>query len=101
ELSSCGFWPGGGAEGAFYAYAYPAPDGFAAYPIEPETAHFSEELQEFVLPYEAARTADDPDKAVARFMQTTYEAAAELGGWNRATLEDDPARLDSVRLHRT
>jgi hypothetical protein len=93
ELSSCGFWPGGGKEGAFYSYAYPQPDGFAVHPVEPEDAYFSEQLGEFLLPYEAVRTADDPDRAVARFLQTTYEAAAELGGWDRSALEVDPDRL--------
>jgi Family of unknown function (DUF5996) len=95
ELSSCGFWPGGAGEGAFYSYAYPEPEGFAAYPVEPDAAYFSEQLKEFLLPYEAVRTADDPDHAVARFLQTTYEAAAQLGGWDRAALEDDPDRLSS------
>jgi len=100
ELSSCGFWPGGGAEGAFYSYAYPAPDGFGQHPVEPDTAYFSAELQEFLLPYEAVRTADDPDHAVARFLQTTYEAAAELGGWDRGALEADPNRLPSQSIPR-
>lgn len=95
ELSSCGFWPGGAGEGAFYSYAYPQPDGFAAYHVEPDAAYFSEEYGEFLLPYEAVRTADDPDHALAGFLQTTYEAAAELGGWDRATLEDNPDRLPS------
>jgi Family of unknown function (DUF5996) len=93
ELSSCGFWPGGGKEGAFYSYAYPKPDGFSAHRVEPDTAYYSDEYQEFLLPYEAVRTADDPDRALARFLQTTYEAAAELGGWDRSALEDDPHRL--------
>jgi len=93
ELSSCGFWPGGGKEGAFYSYAYPQPEGFAAHRVEPDAAYFSDEYQEFLLPYEAVRTADDPDGAVARFLQTTYEAAAELAGWDRGALEDDPNRL--------
>jgi hypothetical protein len=93
ELSSCGFWPGGGKEGAFYSYAYPGPDGFSNHRIEPSSTYFSGELGEFVLPYEAVRTADDPDHAVARFLQTTYEAAAELGDWDRSALECDPDRL--------
>ena len=99
ELSSCGFWPGGGKEGAFYSYAYPEPDGFSARRVEPDAAYFSDEYQEFLLPYEAVRTADDPDRTVARFLQTTYEAAAGLGGWDRGALEDDPNRLtpQSVR----
>jgi Family of unknown function (DUF5996) len=97
ELSSCGFWPGGGKEGAFYSYAYPAPDGFAGYPVEPEAAFYSDEYKQFLLPYEAVRTADDPDHVLGRFLQTTYEAAAELGGWDRTALEDDPHRLPPHR----
>ncbi|WP_433503626.1 DUF5996 family protein [Pseudonocardia halophobica] len=98
ELSSCGFWPGGGEEGAFYAYAYPEPDGFSDYPVEAEGAAFSPEFQQFLLPYEAARTADDPDRVVRGFLQSTYEAAAELGKWDRAALEVDPGRwLDRMR----
>jgi hypothetical protein len=92
ELSSCGFWPGAGEEGAFYAYAYPAPDGFADYPIRPEGAFWSKELGEFLLPYEVLRAAPDPDRALAEFLQTTYEAAADLAGWDRAALEYDPDR---------
>jgi Family of unknown function (DUF5996) len=99
ELSSCGFWPGGAKEGAFYAYAYPEPDGFADYPVEPDAAYFSRDYKEFLLPYEAVRRAEDPDHAVARFLQTTYEAAAELGGWDRAALEDDPDRLVKLARH--
>jgi Family of unknown function (DUF5996) len=95
ELSSCGFWPGGAKEGAFYSYAYPEPDGFAAYPVEPDAAYYNEELGEFLLPYEAVRTADDPDHAVEQFLQTTYVSAAELGRWDRAALEDNPDRLPS------
>ena len=101
ELSSCGFWPGGGKEGAFYSYAYPEPDGFSAHRVEPDGAYFSHELGEFVLPYEAVRTADDPDHAVARFLQTMYEAAAELGGWDRSALECDPDRLLSLSMRRS
>ena len=93
ELSSCGFWPGGGKEGAFYSYAYPEPEGFSAHRVEPDAAYYSHEIKEFLLPYEAVRTADDPDHAVARFLQTTYDAAAELGGWDRSILEGDPDRL--------
>ncbi len=60
ELSSCGFWPGGGDEGAFYAYAYPEPDGFADYPVAPRAAFYSTDNGQFLLPYEAVRTAADP-----------------------------------------
>ena len=93
ELSSCGFWPGGGDEGAFYAYAYPAPDGFADHSAGPDGAFYSTEFQQFLLPYEAARTAADPDRVVAEFLHTTYAAAADLGRWDRTALEDDPYRL--------
>jgi Family of unknown function (DUF5996) len=92
ELSSCGFWPGGREEGAFYCYAYPKPDGFTEYPIASEAAYFSREIGEFVLPYEAVGTADDPDGELLQFLQTTYAAAADLGSWDRAALEVDPAR---------
>ena len=92
ELSSCGFWPGGGEEGAFYAYAYPEPDGFATYPVRPEQAFFSADFGQFLLPYETVRTAPDPDRTLSDFLHTTYEAAAERGSWDRAALEDDPRR---------
>ncbi|ORB31099.1 DUF5996 family protein [Mycolicibacterium parafortuitum] len=92
ELSSCGFWPGGGDEGAFYAYAYPAPEGFADYPVGPAEAFYSQEYRQFLLPYEAVRQAADPDRALTEFLQGTYEAAAVLGNWDRAALEDDPER---------
>ncbi|MEU9992540.1 DUF5996 family protein [Streptomyces sp. NPDC048045] len=97
ELSSCGFWPGGGEEGAFYSYAYPEPDGFADHPISPVDASYSPDLGQFLLPYERVRTAADPDRAVADFLRTTYEAAAEHGDWNRAALEEDPNRWQKHR----
>ncbi|MFJ3325289.1 DUF5996 family protein [Streptomyces griseus] len=100
ELSSCGFWPGGGEEGAFYAYAYPEPEGFADHPVGPESAYFSPEFKQFLLPYEAVRSAPDPDRAVAEFLHTTYEAAAVLGEWDRAALEDDPFRWDGTSTPR-
>jgi hypothetical protein len=92
ELSSCGFWPGGGEEGAFYAYAYPEPSGFSDQPAGPEGAYFSTAFQQFLLPYEVARAAPDPDRAVAEFLHATYAAAADRGNWDRAALEDDPLR---------
>lgn len=92
ELSSCGFWPGGGDEGAFYAYAYPEPDGFSDYPVGPEGAYYSTENGQFLLPYEVVADAPDPDAALMQFLHTTYEAAAEQGSWDRASLEDDPTR---------
>ena len=91
------YWPGGGDEGAFYAYAYPEPDGFADHPVGPESAYYSVENGQFLLPYEAVRTADDPDRALLQFLHTSYEAAAELGGWDRAALEDDPSRWNHLR----
>jgi hypothetical protein len=87
EVSSCGFWPGGSAEGSFYSYAYPEPEGFADWPVTPAAATYSPELGEFVLPYEAVRTAADPDVVLLSFLQSTYEAAAERAGWDRAALE--------------
>ncbi|KPC84117.1 MULTISPECIES: DUF5996 family protein [Streptomyces] len=92
ELSSCGFWPGGGEEGAFYSYAYPEPEGFADHPVGPKGAYYSTENGQFLLPYETVRTAPEPDRALTEFLHTTYEAAAEHGGWERAQLEDDPRR---------
>jgi hypothetical protein len=89
EVSSAGFWPGGpGGEGpSFYAYAYPTPDGFASAAVSPAQARFDSELGEFLLPYDAVRTAPDPDAALLSFLQSTYEAAADLAGWDRAALE--------------
>jgi hypothetical protein len=91
EVSSCGFWPGGSDEGSFYAYAYPQPDGFGAWPVA-SPAYYDGALGEFLLPYAAVRTAADPDATVMAFLQSTYEAAAELGGWDRAALEVEPVR---------
>ena len=89
EVSSAGFWPGGGPIdfAAFYSYAYPAPDGFASAPVRPAQAFFSKELGEFLLPYDAVRTAADPRAALMEFLQSTYAAAAETGKWDRASLE--------------
>ena len=101
ELSSCGFWPGGGEEGAFYSYAYPEPDGFADHPAGPDGAYYSAENGQFLLPYEAVAAADDPDRALAEFLHTTYAAAADLGHWSRGRLEDDPARWPQHRPGRS
>jgi Family of unknown function (DUF5996) len=90
EVSSAGFWPGGaGGPGGpfFYSYAYPSPEGFATATVAPEAARFDAGLGEFVLDYEAVRTAADPDAALLAFLDSTYEAAAGLGGWDRAALE--------------
>lgn len=90
EVSSCGFWPGGGPHPfpLFYAYAYPEPDGYREAPNLPEGAFYSDELREFVLPYEVVRTANAPDEVLAAFLQATYDAAADLGGWDRDALEN-------------
>ncbi|OBJ93639.1 hypothetical protein A5638_25295 [Mycolicibacterium fortuitum] len=92
ELSSCGFWPGGGEEGAFYAYAYPEPEGFADYPVGPDAAFYSKDFRQFLLSYEAVRTSAEPDRDLMNFLQSTYAAAADLAGWDRAALECDPQR---------
>jgi Family of unknown function (DUF5996) len=87
EVSSAGFWPGGGSEGAFYSYAYPEPDGYRSAKVGPAGARYDDELGEFVLPYEVVRAADDPEAVLGTFLETTYAAAADLGGWDRAALE--------------
>jgi hypothetical protein len=89
EVSSVGFWPGGGPHpfALFYSYAYPEPQGFAGAAVQPEGAFYSEELKEFILPYDAVREAASPDAALLAFAQSSYEAAANLGGWDRGALE--------------
>jgi hypothetical protein len=89
EVSSAGFWPGGGAIDypAFYSYAYPEPAGYRSTPVRPDAAFFSETLGEFILPYDAVRMAADPDKALLEFLQSSYEAAAINANWDRAALE--------------
>jgi hypothetical protein len=88
EVSSCGFWPGGGSvsEPSFYAYAYPEPASFRDAPV-PAAASYSPELGEFILPYDAVRQAPDPDALLLDFLQRTYEAVANPAGWDRAALE--------------
>ncbi|HEX8692432.1 MAG TPA: DUF5996 family protein [Longimicrobium sp.] len=89
EVSSAGFWPGGGAARSayFYSYAYPEPEGLAAARVGPAEAFWSGDFREFLLPYDAVRTVDDPDARLTEFLQTTYEAAADLLRWDRAALE--------------
>jgi hypothetical protein len=89
EVSSAGFWPGGDAlpEPIFYAYAYPEPEGFKDYQVRPDAAYYNADFREFVLPYEAVRTSEDPDRDLLRFLQDTYEATANLARWERAALE--------------
>jgi hypothetical protein len=88
EVSSAGFWPGAKDIGAFfYSYAYPEPKGYRVHAVRPKEARFDETFGEFVLPYEAVRTAADPDAALLEFLESTYEAAANLAKWDRAGLE--------------
>jgi hypothetical protein len=89
EVSSAGFWPGGGPTdyAAFYSYAYPVPEGFAEQVVRPADAFYSHEAGEFILPYNAVRTADDPDATLLGFLTSTYEAAATTGNWDRSALE--------------
>jgi hypothetical protein len=99
EVSSAGFWPGGGGVDypAFYAYAYPAPQGFRDARVRPDAAAWHEGLAEFILPYDAVQSADDSEGALMAFLQSTYEAAADLGGWDRDLLECEPAQPRKVR----
>ena len=89
EVSSCGFWPGNGGYGkaAFYSYAYPEPAGFGAAPVRPVAAAYDQEVGQFILPYDAVREAESPDECLLDFLQSTYEAAADLAHWDRAVLE--------------
>jgi len=90
EVSSAGFWPGGGGPidyASFYSYAYPTPEGFGAARVLPKEAFFSKELGEFLLPYDAIRATPDPDAALLSFLHSTYEAAADLGRWDRKALD--------------
>ncbi len=92
EVSSCGFWPGNAdaPDPIFYAYAYPTPEGFSACSVQPDAAFWLDALGEFALPYEAVRSADDPDAALMAFLESTYAGAADLLGWDRAALERPP-----------
>ena len=91
ECISAGWWPGMAegpvAEPAFYAYSYPEPPGFADARVRPEAAYYSPDLKEFILPYSAVRAADRPDETLLEFLQSTYEAGADLGRWDRKALE--------------
>jgi len=101
EVSSAGFWPGGGGgpvdDAAFYSYAYPAPGGFAAANVQPAEAAWSKELGEFLLPYATMRAMSDPDAALMDFLQSTYAAAADLAKWDRKTLECGLGQKEKVR----
>jgi hypothetical protein len=92
EVSSCGFWPGGGPHPfpIIYSYAYPEPPGFQSAPLRPHSAFYSSTLREFILPYNAVRQAGSPDHLILEFLQSTYEGAANLGNWDRDGLERAP-----------
>jgi hypothetical protein len=87
EVSSCGYWPSPSGRGAYYSYAYPEPEGFRDASVLPAEASYDAELGEFVLPYDVVQAAADPDAVLLQFLRTTYEAAADLAGWDRQLLE--------------
>lgn len=99
EVSSIGFWPGGGniAGAAFYSYTAPEPSGFRDAPVRPAAAHYDSQLNEFVLMYDDVRTSSSPSSTLLEFCQSTYEAGATLGQWDRNALE----RQTSTKLHKT
>ena len=98
EVSSAGFWPGGnGVDASFYSYAYPAPAGYGAAAVRPAAASFDATLGEFLLPYAAVRAANDPEAILLEFLQSTYEAAANLAHWDRAALECPPGHAGPLR----
>jgi hypothetical protein len=99
ECISAGWWPGSGPlrEAAFYAYAYPEPARLPEAVISPPDAYYHRDLREFILPYDAVRNARDPEQMVLAFLQSTYEAAANLAGWERTALERTPIRAGGVR----
>jgi hypothetical protein len=96
EVSSCGFWPGNNEQPipVFYAYCYPTPGDFGQQQVTPNEAFFSKEMGEFLLPYEAVINADDPEAYLMEFLQSTYEAAANTGKWDRVALEADFSRFE-------
>ena len=95
EVSSAGFWPGNPdfPEAAFYSYCYPTPDAFKEQSVSPSAAYFHRDLGEFILPYTAVQQAGRPEEVLTSFLQTTYEAAAATGEWDRAALEGDLSYL--------
>lgn len=89
EVSSCGFWPGSEQmpQPVFYAYAYPEPEGFRTAAVSPRGVGYNSELREFIFPYDELRQSASPDKALLEFLQSSYEAAADFGAWDRLELE--------------
>ncbi len=92
EVMSCGFWPGNELypQAAFYAYAYPEPQGFSKAKINPPEAFYHQDLHEFILPYDYVRTSTDPTSVLMNFLDSSYRAAANIGGWDRDILEVSP-----------
>ena len=84
EVSSCGYWPGGAAEGVFYSYAYPVPPGFSEQPVTPDAAYYDQQLGEFVLPYADVRAASDPDACLLGFLESTFQSAYRTAAWPKA-----------------
>lgn len=101
EVSSLGFWPGADAMpmAIFYSYAYPEPAGFSEAKVKPDAASYNAQFREFVLPYDAVRTAKSPDDVLLEFAQSAYDAASQLGKWDRAALEEKKPSLHSARQH--
>jgi hypothetical protein len=101
EVSSLGFWPGAEAMpmAIFYSYAYPEPTGFSEAKVKPDAASYNAQFHEYVLPYEAVRTAKSPEAVLLEFAQSTYDAASQLGNWDRAALEEKKPSLHSARQH--
>ena len=99
ECSSAGFWPGGPTldHAAFYSYAYPVPKDLASQSVRPRGAYFSEQLGEFLLPYDEVRRANDPEAALMEFLESTYEAAATTARWDRDALECEQGRPAAPR----
>ena len=98
EVISHGFWPGSGPllEPAFYAYAVPEPHGFKGAAVQPDGAYYHQEMGEFILPYEAVRSAASPERAIMDFVDSTYARAATLANWDRAALETDRLRVQGA-----
>jgi Family of unknown function (DUF5996) len=101
EVSSLGFWPGNAAmpTPVFYSYAYPEPPGFSEANVRPGAAFYERKLREFILPYEAVRTTEKPDQVLLDFAQSAYDAASQLGRWDRAALEEKKPALHSTQHH--
>ena len=101
EVSSLGFWPGNAAmpTPVFYSYAYPEPPGFAGAKVQPPEVYYESKLREYILPYDAVRTAEKPDEVLLDFAQSAYDAASKLGRWDRDALEEKKPALHSPRQH--